>query len=188
MSRRTTTQRLEHVAALKPDICTLDLNTMNSGPDVVINTPRNVRIMAEVINDSGVKPELELFDTGDIQLALDLLAEGTLKSPAMCSLVMGIKYGMPPTTDMMATAARMLPADPFWTAFGVGRMAYPMLVQTYLLGGHVRIGMEDTSYIAKGKLTAGNGELAERACDLIAKLGGQIAKAEEARDLLGLAA
>ena len=179
--------RVEHVVALKPEVCTLDLNTMTFGREVVINVPWSVRRMAEMIHEAGVKPELELFDTGDIALALDLLAEGALQSPPMVSLVTGIKYGMPSTPDMMATAARMLPADAQWTGFGVGRMAFPMLAQSFLLGGHVRIGMEDTSYIAKGQLCRDNAELVERGRDIIEKLGGRIASAGEARRMLGLA-
>ena len=181
-------KRVEHIVALKPEICTLDFNTMNSGGQVVINTPRNVARMAEIINDAGVKPELELFDTGDIEMARDFLKAGTLRRPAMCSIVTGVKYGFPATPDALAFAARRLPDDAAWTGFGIGRMAFPMLVQSWLLGGHVRIGMEDTSYIARGKLTAGNGELTERARDLLEKLGGEVASPDEARNLLGLAA
>ncbi|WP_420006446.1 3-keto-5-aminohexanoate cleavage protein [Arenibacterium sp. LLYu02] len=179
-------KRVEHIVALKPEICTLDLNTMNSGGQVVINTPRNVRIMAEIIQGAGVKPEIELFDTGDIGLAADMLKDGSLTGPLMCSIVTGVKYGLPSTPDALATSARMLPAGSLWTGFGIGRMAFPMLVQSWLLGGHVRIGMEDTSYIARGQLTAGNGELTERARDLIEKLGGTLASPDEARALLGL--
>jgi uncharacterized protein (DUF849 family) len=180
-------QRVEHIAALKPEISTLDLNTMNSGGEVVINTPRNVKIMAEIIHDNGVRPELEVFDTGDIQLANDLLAAGSLYSPALFSIVTGIKYGFPSLPDVMATAARMLPPGSQWTGFGVGRMAFPMAVQSYLLGGHVRVGLEDSSYISRGVLAKGNGELVERARDLIEKLGATVARAEEARAMLGLA-
>jgi uncharacterized protein (DUF849 family) len=179
-------KRVEHITALKPEICTLDLNTMNSGGQVVINTPRNARIMAHIIRDAGVKPEIELFDTGDIGLATDMLKDGSIIGPMMCSIVTGVKYGLPSTPDAMAVAARMLPPGSMWTGFGIGRMAFPMLVQSWLLGGHVRIGMEDTSYIARGRLTAGNGELTERARDLIEKLGGEIATPDEARALLGL--
>lgn len=180
-------KRLEHIVALKPEICTLDFNTMNSGGQVVINTPRNVGIMADIIRDAGVKPELELFDSGDIAMALDFLKAGRIASPAMYSIVTGVKYGFPASPDTLAYAAGLLPADLEWTGFGIGRMAFPMLVQSWLLGGHVRIGMEDTSYIARGKLTAGNGELTERARDLIEKLGGEIASPEEARAILRLA-
>lgn len=179
-------RRVEHIVALKPDIATLDLNTMTFGNEVVINTPGNVKIMAEIINDAGSKPELEVFDTGHIQLALDLLKEGVLKSPALFNIVTGVKYGFPSTPDVMALAARMLPRDAVWTGFGVGRMSFPMAVQSWLLGGHVRVGLEDNSYIAKGVLTKGNGELVERARDLVEKLGGQVASPSEAREILGL--
>jgi len=179
--------RVEHVLALKPEICTLDLNTMTFGREVVINVPWSVRRMAELIYDAGVKPELELFDTGDIALARDLLAEGALHSPPMISLVTGIRYGFPASPDVMATAARLLPRDALWTGFGVGRMAFPMLAQAYLLGGHVRIGMEDTSYISKGHLCRDNAELIATGRDIIEKLGGQIASTGEARRMLGLA-
>nr|WP_298688577.1 3-keto-5-aminohexanoate cleavage protein [uncultured Dongia sp.] len=180
--------RVEHIAALKPDIATLDLNTMNSGQEVVINTPGSVKIMADIINGAGVKPELEVFDSGDIQLAHDLLKAGVLKSPPMFSIVTGIKYGFPSTPDVMAVASRMLPRDAVWTGFGVGRMSFPMAMQSYLLGGHIRVGMEDNTYIAKGVLTKGNGELVERGRDLVEKLGAQIAGPAEARRILGLAA
>lgn len=180
-------KRVEHIVRIKPEICTLDFNTMNSGAQVVINTPRNVQIMAEIIRDNGVKPELELFDTGDIVMACDFLKAGHVASPSMCSIVTGVKYGLPCTPDAMAMASRMLPTGTQWTGFGIGRWAFPMLAQSWLLGGHVRIGMEDTVYLGKGQLTAGNGELTARAKDFIEKLGGEIASPGEARQMLGLA-
>lgn len=180
--------RIEHIVALKPEIATLDLNTMTFGSEVVINTPPNVKIMAEAIYGAGAKPELEVFDTGDIQLAHDLLKQGVLRSPPMFSIVTGVKYGFPSTPDVMATAARLLPRDAAWTGFGIGRMSFPMAALSYLLGGHVRVGMEDTSYVAKGVLTKGNAELVERARNVVEMLGGQIASASEARGILGLAA
>lgn len=179
-------KRVEHIVALRPEICTLDFNTMNSGGQVVINTPRNVGVMAEIIRDAGVKPELELFDSGDIAMATDFIKAGKIEGQPMASLVTGVKYGFTATPDTLSYAARQLPAGTQWTGFGIGRMAFPMLVQSWLLGGHLRIGMEDTSYIARGKLTAGNGELCARARDLIEKLGGQLASPEEARAMLGL--
>ncbi|PCJ89556.1 MAG: NADPH:quinone reductase [Hyphomicrobiales bacterium] len=179
--------RVEHIVALKPDIATLDLNTMNSGREVVINTPQNVKIMAELINDSDVKAELELFDTGDIHLAHDLLKVGVLKNPALCTLISGVKYGLPSTADAMGFASRSLPAGSTWTGIGVGRMAFPMAVQSYLLGGHVRIGMEDTTYLAKGVHAKSNAELIEKVRHLIEALGGKIASAGRARQMIGLA-
>lgn len=181
-------KRVEHIVALKPDIATLDLNTMTFGNEVVINTPANVKIMADIIYEAGSKPELEVFDTGHIQLAHDMLKAGSLRAPTMYNIVTGVKYGFPATPDVMGLAARLLPADCVWTGFGVGRMSFPMAVQSYLLGGHVRVGLEDNSYLSKGVLTKGNGELVERARDLIEKLGGQIASPSQAREMLGLAA
>ena len=179
-------KRVEHVTALTPDVASLDLNTMSFGPEVVINIPDSVRTMAGAMYDSGVTPEAELFDTGDIHLLNDLIAEGAIRVPVLCSLVMGVKYGFPATTEALSLARSMLPTGTEWSAFGVGRMAFPMLVQSWLLGGNVRIGMEDTVYVAKGRQTSGNAELVAKARTLIDMLGGELASAEEARDRIGL--
>ncbi len=179
-------RRVEHIADLRPDIATLDLNTMTFGVETVINTPRNVRIMAEAIYDSGAKPEIELFDSGDIELMRDMLADRSLRTPAMASLVLGVKYGFPANTETMLFARNRLPPAVAWTGFGVGRAAFPMLAQAYVLGGNVRIGMEDTVYVDRGRLTASNAELVEKAHWLITKLGGEIATSGEARDMLAL--
>ncbi|MCF3643235.1 3-keto-5-aminohexanoate cleavage protein [Rhizobium sp. TRM95111] len=181
-------KRVEHILALKPEIATLDLNTMTFGNEVVINTPANVKVMADLIYEAGSKPELEVFDTGHIQLAHDMLKAGTLKAPTLYNIVTGVKYGFPATTEVMALAARLLPRDCVWTGFGVGRMSFPMAVQSYLLGGHVRVGLEDNSYLSKGVLAKGNGELVDRARDLVEKLGARIASPAQAREMLGLAA
>jgi uncharacterized protein (DUF849 family) len=179
-------RRVEHIVALKPDLCSLDLNTMTFGGEVVINMPPSVKKMAEAIYDSGVKPELELFDTGDIHLARDLIADGSLKVPALGNIVLGIKYGFPATTEAMTFAKSALPSGMEWSAFGVGKMAFPMLVQSFILGGHVRIGMEDTVFLDKGVKTKGNGELVQKARWLIERLGGELVGAGEARERLGL--
>ncbi|MEM8796376.1 MAG: 3-keto-5-aminohexanoate cleavage protein, partial [Pseudomonadota bacterium] len=112
-------ERVAHLAALRPDICTLDLNTMTFGREVVINVPWSVERMADVIYASGVLPEIELFDTGDIHLMNDLMAKGVLSGKTMCSIVTGVKYGFPSDTRTLAFAASMLPQDAFWTGFGV---------------------------------------------------------------------
>jgi uncharacterized protein (DUF849 family) len=179
-------RRVEHIVELGPDIATLDLNTMTFGAETVINTPRNVQIMAEAIYDSGTKPEIELFDSGDIELARDMFAEGSLRTPAMASLVLGVKYGFPADAETMLFARNRLPPEVAWTGFGVGRTAFCMLAQAYILGGNVRVGMEDTVYVERGRMTSGNAELVEKAHWLIAKLGGEIANSEEARHMLAL--
>jgi uncharacterized protein (DUF849 family) len=178
--------RCQHVVELKPEICSLDLNTMWFGGGAVINSPRSIRIMAERIYAAGVKPELEVFDTGDIALAHDLIREGVLKAPALFQLVMGVSYGMPATPQGMAFARSLLPEGCEWAGFGGSRMAFPMLAQAYLLGGHCRIGMEDTVYLSRGVKTPGNGALVEKAVRIIDELGGRVATVEEARAILGL--
>jgi uncharacterized protein (DUF849 family) len=179
-------ERVEHVIALRPDVCTLDLNTMTFGQEVVINTPPNLRKMAAAIYESGVVPEIELFDSGDVQLMNDFIAEGVLRRPALVSLVLGVKYGFPATPATMEFARSMLPPDTMWTGFGIGRSAFPMVAQAFLLGGMVRIGMEDTVNLAKGRLAKGNGELVEKARHIVELLGGEIMRAEEAREMLHL--
>lgn len=179
--------RTEHVVALKPDVCSLDLNTMWFGTGAVINSPRNVRIMAERIYAAGVKPELEVFDSGDIQLAKDLITEGTLQTPTLFQVVTGVKYGFGTGSETLAYARSQLPPDCEWAAFGASRWAFPMVAQSVLLGGHCRIGMEDTVYLEKGVKTSGNAELVAKAVRIIKDLGGLPATVSEARQLLGLA-
>jgi 3-dehydrocarnitine:acetyl-CoA trimethylamine transferase len=180
--------RTDHIVELKPDICTIDLNTMWFGGGAVINTPRNLRIMAARMYAAGVKPEVEVFDTGDLVLAQDLVAEGTLKLPALFQIVTGIKYGMPSTPEAMLLAKSLLPKHCEWAAFGAGRHAFTMLAQAFILGGHCRIGMEDTVHLAKGMPAPSNAALVEKAVRIIRELGGKIATVAEARDLLGLRA
>ncbi|MCW0234181.1 MAG: 3-keto-5-aminohexanoate cleavage protein, partial [Ferrovibrio sp.] len=178
--------RVAHIAQLKPDIATLDLNTMNSGKQVVINTPDNVRRMAAVINDAGVKPEIELFDSGDIALCSDLVRDGTLKGPVLCSIVMGVKYGFQPSPETVLYARGLLPPGAVWTAFGTGRMSFPMVAQSCLAGGHVRVGLEDAVYLARDMLAPSNAAMVEKARGIVESLGGQIATARQAREILSL--
>jgi len=179
-------RRAEHIAILKPDICTLDLNTMNSGGQVVINTPGNIRRMAKVIAAAGVKPEIELFDTGDIALLHDLLADGTLQGPALTSFVMGVRYGLQPSPETVLYARNLLPADASFTAIGIGRSAFQTVALSYLAGGHVRVGLEDAVYLDHGVLAPSNAAMVEKARRIVEDLGGQIASAPEARALIGL--
>jgi uncharacterized protein (DUF849 family) len=180
-------KRVEHIALLKPEICTLDLNTMNSGGQVVINTPKNVRRMAKVINEVGVKPEIELFDSGDIALMHDLIKDGTLKGPTLTSFVMGVSYGFQPSPETVLYARSLLPNDAHFTAIGIGRHAFTCVAQSYLAGGHVRVGLEDGVYLSKGVLAESNAALVEKARRMVEDLGGQIASARETRVMLGFA-
>jgi uncharacterized protein (DUF849 family) len=180
-------KRVEHVEILRPDICTLDLNTMNSGGEVVINTPRNVRRMAERIKAAGVLPEIELFDSGDCHLARDMFADGSLKGPGLFSLVLGVKYGFNASPETMMYGRDLLPPGAIWTGFGIGRSEFPMVAQAYLLGGHVRVGMEDNLYMSKGVLAKTNAELVAHAANILRSLGATIATPADARAMLGLA-
>ncbi|MBY4729589.1 3-keto-5-aminohexanoate cleavage protein [Cupriavidus pauculus] len=179
-------KRVEHIAALRPDVCSLDLNTMNSGGDVVINTPANVRKMAEVIRGAGVMPELEIFDSGDLNMALDFMREGVLEGPGLWTFVLGVKYGFAATPETIFYARNMLPAGAQWSAFGVGRAEFPIVAQAWLAGGHVRVGLEDNIYLEKGVLAPSNAALVAKARDIVKSLGGAIASASEARAQLGL--
>ncbi len=180
-------KRVEHIAMLKPDIATLDLNTMNSGEQVVINTPRNVARMARAIRVAGVTPEIELFDSGDIHLAHRLIADGELEGPGLYSIVMGVRYGFDASPETLLYARNLLPPGALWTGFGIGRAALPMVAQSWLLGGNVRVGMEDSVFIGKGELVSSNGALVRRAREVLQALGVRPATAAEARRTLGLA-
>ena len=181
-------KRVEHIALLKPEICTLDLNTMNSGGQVVINTPGNVRRMAKVIREAGAKREIELFDSGDIALMHDLLKDGTLSGPVLCSFVLGVAYGFQPSPETVLYARNLLRRDAAFTTIGIGRSAFTMVAQSYLAGGHVRVGLEDAVYLEKGVLAASNAVMVEKARRIVEDLGGQIATPREAREIIGLSA
>jgi uncharacterized protein (DUF849 family) len=182
----TPERRIAHVVELKPEICSLDFNTMNSGPNVVINTPRNVRKMAELIVAAGVLPELEVFDSGDIHMAKDMIEGGVIPGPHLFQIVTGVKYGAASTPEALVYLKSILPPNCRWSAFGLGRMEYPMLAQAYLLGGNVRVGFEDNIYLRKGELARDNAELVDKAVKILEALGGEPATPAEARVMLGL--
>ena len=179
-------KRVEHITKLKPDICSLDFNTMNGATDIVINTPLNVRKMAKVIRDAGVLPELEIFDTGDLNLALDLIADGTLDGPGLFSFVLGVKYGLNADPATLLYLRDQLPVGARWSAFGISRFEFPIVAQSWLYGGHTRVGLEDNIFLKKGVLCQSNAELVTKAKRIIEDLGGDLASAAEARSMLGL--
>jgi uncharacterized protein (DUF849 family) len=180
-------RRVEHIAALKPDICSLDFNTMNSSNgQIVLNTPGNLRRMAEVIVASGVKPELEVFDSGDIHLARELIEEGALPGKPFFQIVCGVKYGASATVETLAYMKSILPPGAIWSAFGISRMEFPLVAASCLLGGQVRVGMEDNIYIRRGRLVRDNAELVEQAVALLDILGADPATPAEAREMLEL--
>ncbi|MGA0611759.1 3-keto-5-aminohexanoate cleavage protein [Caldimonas sp. KR1-144] len=179
-------RRVEHIAALQPDICSLDLNTMNSGDEVVMNTPKNVRRMARIIREAGAVPELECFDTGDLVLAKTLIDDGTLQGPGLYTFVMGVRYAMPFSPAAVAHARSLIDAKAQWSAFAIGRHAFPAVAQAWLLGGNVRIGLEDTIHLSKGELATSNAALVAKARRIVEDLGGRLATPAEARRRWGL--
>jgi len=177
--------RTRHVVALRPDICSLDLCTMWSRTRAFMNVPEILVDMAKIVRGVGVLPELECFDSGDIVLAKDFLQAGVLEAPLLFQLVLGISYGAAATPEAMTYMKNQLPEGSRWAAFGISRAQFPMVAQAVLLGGHVRVGLEDNHYLERG-VFASNAQLVERAVQIIRLLGGEPASPDEARELLGL--
>ncbi|HUB95384.1 MAG TPA: 3-keto-5-aminohexanoate cleavage protein [Stellaceae bacterium] len=184
---RSPEERTRHVTALKPDICSLDLCTMWSRTRAFMNVPEILIEMARLIRAAGVLPELECFDSGDIALAKDLIADGAIEAPALFQLCLGIPYGAAATPKSMIHMSEQLPPGSRWASFGISRQQFPMVAQAVLLGGHVRVGLEDNHYLDRG-VFADNAGLVERGVAIIRALGGEPATPAEAREILGLAA
>lgn len=180
--------RTIHVSKLRPDICTLDVTTMNFGPNAVVNTPAHLREMSRLIQAAGVKPELEVFDLGQIDLALRLLAGGHLPKPPFFQFCLGIPGGAPATPQAMLMMQSLLPPGTLWSGFGLARAQMPMVAQSVILGGHCRVGLEDNLFIEYGVLAKGNAPLVEKAVTIIESLGESVATPDEARALLSLPA
>ncbi|WP_370321640.1 3-keto-5-aminohexanoate cleavage protein [Oricola sp.] len=178
--------RVRHIQEIKPDIATLDLNTMVFGGEVVINPPSSVRRMGELILAAGSRPEIELFDSGDIALLKALQKEGSLPEAPLCSIVMGVPYGFAPGPETVLYARGLLPPGAKWTAFATGRFAFPMLAQSLLAGGHVRIGLEDAVRLDAETLAPSNAAMVAKARRMMEDLGHPPLTPMEARALLDL--
>ncbi|WP_326688695.1 MULTISPECIES: 3-keto-5-aminohexanoate cleavage protein [unclassified Streptomyces] len=177
--------RLPHVEDLLPDICTLDCGSLNFGDNLYISTPEMLRKGARRIQELGVRPELEIFDTGQLAFAKQLLDEGLLDDPTVFQLCMGIPWGAPAEPGILASMVNFLPAGAQWASFALGRMQMPWVAQSILLGGNVRVGLEDNLYLSKG-VKATNAQLTERAVQITESLGASVASPDEARARLGL--
>ena len=179
--------RMAHVEVLRPDIASLDCGSINFSDDNVIyvQTPNMLRTMATRYREIGVKPELEVFDLGHLRFANQMVQEGLLDDPPMYQICLGIPWGADATTATMATMASQVPAHAVWSGFGISRMQMPMVAQAMLLGGNVRVGLEDNLYLERG-VHASNGELVSKAIRIIKELGGRACSVDEARHKLGL--
>jgi len=181
-------ERLVHVEELLPDICTLDCGTLNFGDGdlIYVSTPAALRVGAQRITELGVKAELECFDTGHLWFSNQMIQEGLLKDP-LFQLCLGIPWGAPADTTTMKAMVDNVPAGATWAAFGIGRMQMPMAAQAILLGGQVRVGLEDNLWLDKG-VPASNGSLVERVIRLIECMGARPMTPAEGRVKMGLKA
>src|SRR5262245_42163260 len=179
-------ERVRHIVELKPDICSLDMGSMNMGGHAFINTQPILEAMAVGIRDAGVMPELEVFEAGHLLLSKRMIETGHIKVPSLFQICLGISWGQPATPEAMTYMRSLLPADCTWFAFGISLYQFPMAAQAVLLGGHPRVGLEDNLYLARGKLAPSNAALVEKAAKIIEVLGDEVATPADARKILGL--
>ena len=182
------TERLKHVRAILPEICTLDCGTMNfaSGGDyIMVNTTSTLKAMAAQVQALGVRPELEVFDTGHLVFVREMIREGLLDDPVMIQLCMGIAYGAPDDVQSLLAMVNLLPQDCVFSAFSIGRMQIPYVAMAALAGGNVRVGLEDNLYLGRGHL-ATNAELVARAVEILHGMNASVMSAQAVRDKLKL--
>jgi uncharacterized protein (DUF849 family) len=182
----TSEERFRHVEELRPEMCTIDCGTMNFGAEsIAMNRRRDLMWMATRARELGVKPELEIFDMGQMGHALELIAAGVIDEPPMFQFCLGIAGGAPATTEAMLALKAMLPPKAHWAAFGISRHEFPMLMQAVLLGGHVRVGLEDNLYLEKG-VFATNRTLVEKAVRILDEFDIEPMTPAETREALNL--
>jgi uncharacterized protein (DUF849 family) len=181
-------ERLAHVEQLLPEICTLDCGTMNfaaGGEYIMANTPGMLRAMARHVQQLGVRPELEVFDTGHLVFVNELVRDGLIDDPPLIQLCMGIPYGAPHDLPTLLAMVARLPAGAVFSTFGIGRMQLPYAALAPLVGGNVRVGLEDNLYLSRGRL-ATNAELVERAVTLLSAMNVRVMTPDEVREKLAL--
>ena len=183
------TERLDHVRTLLPEICTLDCGTMNfaSGGDyIMVNSPGVLRAMASQVQELGVRPELEVFDTGHLRIVKELIAEGLIDDPVMIQLCMGIPYGAPDDPGTLLAMVSQLPPGAVFSAFSISRMELPYVAMAVLAGGNVRVGLEDSLWLGPGKLAETNAAQVRAVRKIIEGMGLEVATPDEARQILAL--
>ena len=180
-------ERLAHVEALKPDMCSIDCGSLNfgEGHQLYVSTPDMIRAMAKRVRELGVKPELEIFDTGQLWLANTLVDEGLIEDPPWIQLCTGIPYGMPTDVGLLAAQTRLLPAGAEFTTFALSALQIPWVAQAILLDGHIRVGLEDNLYLTRG-VFASNADLVNRAREVVEAMGGRVQGPDQARETLAL--
>ena len=182
----TPERRVEHILALRPEICSLDMGSMNFGPHVFANIPAHLSTMAASIREAGVKPELEVFEAGHIQLAAKMVADGAFDAPQLFQIVLGVPWGAPATPEAMVFMRNQLPSGANWAGFGIGRAEFPFVALAAMLGGHCRVGLEDNLYLEQRVLAPSNAALVEKAVRILTLTGATVATAQQTREMLGL--
>ncbi len=180
-------ERMEHVDRLRPEICTIDCGSMNFGDHVVINRTADLEKMARFAKEWGVKPELEVFDMGQVGIATRMVRKGLIEGQPLFQFCLGIDGGAAASAQSILALKSMIPDDAIWAAFGISTHEMPMVAQAVLLGGNVRVGLEDNLYLERGVL-ATNGALVEKAIRIVRDLGARTLSPAEAREKLGLRA
>ena len=181
----TPAERIAHVGRLRPELYTLDCGSMNFGGALAINRTADLERMARQVMEWGVKPELEVFDMGQVAIALKLIARGVVPGTPLFQFCLGIDGGAPASAESIIAMRAMLPAQADWAAFGIAQHEMPMAALAVLLGGNVRVGLEDNLYLERGVL-ATNGQLVEKAARIVRDLGARILTPSQTRAKLGL--
>ncbi|MCC8962446.1 3-keto-5-aminohexanoate cleavage protein [Bradyrhizobium sp. Pear76] len=179
-------ERLVHIAELRPEICTLNCGTLNWDNELIaVNSPAMVRAMAARLQKLGVRPELEVFDSGDLVMVHDLIKEGLIDGPPLIQLCMGIGFGAPADPTTLMALVHRLPLGAIYSTFSIGRMQLPYAALAPLLGANVRVGLEDNLYLSRGRL-ASNAELVQRAVEILERIGVRVVSPDEVREMLAL--
>ncbi len=183
---KTPEERVEHVLKLKPELCSLDVGTLNFGPWAFVNIVSVVEKMAAMIKEAGVKPELEVFDIGHIRIANHLIQQGLVDKPPLFQLCLGIPWGIDATTENMVYMRNNLPLNALWYAFAIGPQHFQMAATSMINGGHTRVGFEDNLYIRKGEFAVSNAQMVRKVVEVARLMDRDVATPKEARRILGL--
>ena len=183
---KTPEERVDHVIRLAPELCSLDVGSMNFGPRVFVNLVSHVEAMARMIAQAGVKMELEVFDLGHFRIANHLIRQGLIAGRPLFQLCMGTPWGIEATAPNLVHMHACLPDNAIWCGLGIGAAQFPIVTTSILMGGHARTGFEDNVYISKGVLATSNSQLVEKTVQMAELMGREVATPSEAAQILGL--
>ncbi len=183
---KTPEERAEHVVKLKPELCSLDVGTLNFGQRAFVNLVSVAEKIAAMVREVGTKPELEVFDIGHIRIANYLISRGLVEKPPLFQLCLGIPWGIEATVENLVYMRNNLPGGALWYAFGTGPSQFPMAATSVVMGGHIRVGFEDNIYIKRGTLATSNAQLVAKAVDVAKLMDREVASVQEARQILKL--